>query len=352
MFTSTVKKAHLVKIEAPLEPWAVDVLGHVPGLVARTSPAAVLVYEQNRNPIVVETKRYVDAGTAHTIAARHEVVHGGAAVIVVAEHSTEGAREVLDRYGIAYVDGSGNASIHMPGLIVRTGSFTADAAIAAKAVASVRLSGRAGLVAQAMILEAARRWKIIDLVDRTGVSAGLAHRVVTRLEDIGLVAAEGRGPRKLRRLSNLEGLLDLWVEQDQEPRLRRHAGYVLPARGVSLAAAASAAMEASKIDHAVTGVAAASLFDPVLTNVPVTEIRVSSSASVDRAWEALKGRRADEGANTVLLQAEGDEELRLRERRGEVSIAARTRIYLDALRDPRRGREQAEAFRPYLLARQ
>ncbi len=298
---------------------------------------------------MLESKRYVDAGTAHAIASRHDTARGGPPVIVVAERSTEGAREVLDRHGINYVDGLGNASIRTRALVVRTGSFTADAVIAPQPKVPARLSGRAGLVAQAMLLQPGRPWQISELASDTGVSAGLAHRVVARLEEVGLVSSSGKGPKKVRRLGNAEGLLDLWAEEDHESRLRRHAGYVLPERGKSLAEMASSALAKEDIDHAVTGVAAAALFEPTLTAIPVTEVRVSSRASVDDAWHVLGGRRADQGANIALLQAEGDDELRFRERRGKLWVAARTRIYLDASRDPRRGQEQAEAFRPYVL---
>jgi hypothetical protein len=64
---------------------------------------------------------------------------------------------------------------------------------------------------------------------------------------------------------------------------------------------------------------------------------------------AMAARQVEEGANLVVIQGADDTELRFRRRVGEVWLAANTRIYLDALRDPRRGREQAQVFRESVL---
>jgi len=70
---------------------------------------------------------------------------------------------------------------------------------------------------------------------------------------------------------------------------------------------------------------------------------------VDEALEALSARRVSEGANVVLLQPATDTELHFRQRPLDTWLTANTRIYLDALRDPRRGSEQAAVFRQATL---
>jgi uncharacterized protein (DUF1499 family) len=166
---------------------------------------------------------------------------------------------------------------------------------------------------------------------------------------MSLVTAEGRGPAKVRRLAAPAALLDLWAEEDAEPRVRLSNGFLLAKPGGVPAATASQRLSDAGLDHAVTGIAAASLSAPVLTGLPVTQVRVTASVPREAVFQALDARATDEGFNVQVIQGADDLELRLRRELDGVWVAAATRIYLDALRDPRRGREQAAAFRTAVL---
>ena len=351
VFTVTVKNAERVKNE-DLAPWAVAAIRHVPGVqrveaAPEDSEADLVVRIAGlRRPVFVELKRHADAATAHVVGAsvpRRERNRW----LLAAETTTAGARDALTAQGVGYVDAAGNANIEMPGLIVRTGSFGAGAIITAPKPPPVptRLAGKAGLVAQALLLDRDRAWRVGDLADVADVSDGLAHRVLARLEKSGVVAAEGRGPAKTRRVVSPAALLDLWAEEDGEPKSRRTAAYMLGRPGGDLGALASERLNSAGIAYAATGVAAAALFAPALTSVPVTQIRVAASASPAAVIKALDARPAEEGFNLVLVQVDGDFGLRFRRLYQGRWLAAATRIYLDALRDPRRGREQADEFR-------
>ena len=63
-----------------------------------------------------------------------------------------------------------------------------------------RLSGNAGVVAQALLLERDHTWRVRDLAERAGVSDGLAHRVLARLEG----DAPHRRQRRVESNSNPE----------------------------------------------------------------------------------------------------------------------------------------------------
>jgi uncharacterized protein (DUF1499 family) len=78
-------------------------------------------------------------------------------------------------------------------------------------------------------------------------------------------------------------------------------------------------------------------------------VRVTASVPREAVFQALDARATDEGFNVQVIQGADDLELRLRRELDGVWVAAATRIYLDALRDPRRGREQAAAFRTAVL---
>jgi len=355
IFTGVVKNADPVKNTA-LEPWASAAIRQLPG-VLQVDPAPgdadadlALKVVGLRRPVLVELKRHADAVAAHAAGA-HIPVGERSRWLLVAETSTAGARNTLAAEGIGYVDAAGNANIVMPGLIVRTGSFSAGAVIVAPKSPSVptRLAGKAGLVAQALLLERDRAWRVGDLADVAGVSDGLAHRVLVRLEKAGVVAAEGRGPAKTRRVLSPAALLDLWSEEDVEPRVRLTAAYMLGRPGGDLGVLASERLVSAGIAHAVTGVAAAAMVAPFLTSVPVVELRVTGLADASAVIKALDARPAEEGFNLVLVQVDGDMGLRFRRLLQGRWVAAATRIYLDALRDPRRGREQADEFRRVVL---
>ncbi len=335
--------------------WAITLLRALPGApeIGEALPGSPddgsLRFPDAGLVLRVEQKAHVDPVIAHSIEDRNS--GPSEPLLVVARTTTSVAREILEAHGIAYVDGTGNAAIDLPGLhvrtgsLVRSGSFTAGAVIAPSADTPVspRLSGKAGLIAQALILEADRAWTLDAMAGRAGVSTALAHRVFTRLERATVLATEGRGPRKTRRVASPAALLDLWAEEAVEPKERRAPAYAL-VRGDG-PRELSSRLAKSGVIHAVTGVAAAARRVPLLTSVLVTEVRVEAARIPTEVTAAAGARLVEEGANIVFVQGADDAELRFRREVEGVWLAAETRVYLDALRDPRRGTEQAREYR-------
>jgi hypothetical protein len=107
----------------------------------------------------------------------------------------------------------------------------------------------------------------------------------------------------------------------------------------------SSRLSKQNLAHAVTGVAAAVRRVPVVTSVLVTEVRVEAVRTPTELAAAADARLVEEGANIVFVQGADDVELRYRREVEGVWLAAETRVYLDALGDPRRGVEQAREYR-------
>ena len=338
-----------MKIAAPLEAWALSAIRAQPGFDAAVRPDAEISIEGRSRPIVLEAKRRVDAANAHAIVALARRTSVGRDFILVAERTSEGARQILEANGVAYLDGLGNASIRLPGVFIRTGSFSAAAVIVERQPVKARLAGKAGLIAQALLLDRDRSWRVADIAAKAGVSTGLAHRVLARLEAAAILAADGSGPRKVRRITNPEALLDLWAEEERERGARRTAAFVLARPGARTAALLSERLAGAGITHAITGIAAAAILAPALTSVPVTQVRVAAAIPASDALKALEARQTEEGSNLVIVQGADDAELRFRHKVDGIWLAADTRIYLDSLRDPRRGKEQAQLFRESVL---
>lgn len=340
---------------AGLAAWAVTLLRALPGapVVGEAPPGSTddgsLRFSDAGLVLGVEQKAHVDPVIAHSIEARN--AGRSERLLVVARTTTSVAREILESHGIGYVDATGNAAIDLPGLhvrtgsLVRSGSFTASAEIAPapRHPASPRLAGKAGLIAQALILEPERAWTLNAMAERAGVSTALAHRVFSRLERVTVLAADGRGPRKTRRVASPGALLDLWAEEAVEPKERRTPAYALM-RGDGARAVSSRLGERDLV-HAVTGVAAATRRVAYLTSILVTEVRVTATRTPAEIAAAADARLVEDGPNIVFVQGSDDAELRFRREVEGVWLAAETRVYLDALRDPRRGAEQAREYR-------
>ncbi len=349
-----MKNATSVKNEG-LAAWAVTLLRALPGapMIGDALPGSTddgsLRFSDASLVLRVDQKAHVDPVIAHAIEAGN--ASRSEPLLVVAKTTTSIAREILEAHGIAYVDAAGNAAIDLPGLHVRTGSLARSASFTAGAViasapgvpASPRLAGKAGLIAQALILEPERAWTLDAMAERAGVSSALAHRVFSRLERMTVLAADGRGPRKTRRVASAAALLDLWAEEAVEPRERRTPAYAL-LRGDGTREVSSR-LTKHALAHAVTGVAAAARRVAVLTSVLVTEVRVEAARTPAEIAAAADARLVEEGANIVFVQGPDDAELRFRREVEGVWLAAETRVYLDALRDPRRGAEQAREYR-------
>ena len=338
-----------------LSSWAQLLLRAMPGSPdALEAPAGsdvdgLIVFPDLGIELAVEEKGRVDPIVAHSIVGQARRTR--LPLLLISRSTTSRARDVLESNGIAYVDEQGYSLIDLPGLHVRTSpssgqvssSKSGSRVLDPGASPSPRLAGKASLIAQAFLLESDRDWTLNAIAERAGVTPPLAYRVVSRLERLGVVAAHGRGPQKLRRISKPAALMDLWAEEAVERSQRRTPAYVL-ARS-DFARVLSSRLAAAGYSHEVTGVAAADLRVPVLTTVLVTEIRVTAARSPEEIASATGGRVVPEGANVVFVQGADDSELRYRREIDGVWLAAYTRIYLDAARDPRRGAEQAREYR-------
>ena len=320
-------------------------LSAVPGLSLIVEAAGaddgvdgVLEFSGVRERVAFQVKSRANAATAWQLV--HEA--GGRTdkpVVLVAGQSTTDARRILREHGIGMVDSHGNAHIELPGLLVHVESRQPVAH-----ARPARLSGKAGVVTQALLLHPGRRWQVQDLAEEAGVSGGLAHRVLVRLEDERLVASEGAGTRRFRHVIDPSALLDLWAEEDSY-RPERIRVFVLAQGPRQLSIEVGRSLAASGLDYALTGAAAASIIAPFVTAVPVAEVWVTGRAAPGRLPEAAGGEAADSGYNVVLWQARDDAPLAFREDVAGLWLANRFRLYADLRRDPRRGQEPADHLR-------
>jgi hypothetical protein len=341
-----------VKIQGHFGAEDLRILREVPGVTIEAGGAArgrgrgdaVLRFGPASEAVAVEVKRRANAATAWQIVQQSRAAPDGN-LLLVAGATTAEAREILERHGVAVVDGLGNAHVELPGLLLHTEGQRGRRSDAPRPQTHARLAGKGGVAAQALLLQPERDWKVQDLAGEAGVSVGLAHRVLARLEREGLVTAEGAGPRRVRRVADPTALLDLWAEENTDRSVRRVRAYRLAREPRALADAMSAGLDAAGIDHAVTGAAAAARIAPFITAVPVAEVWIDSVASLEEAVAATGAEHAETGHNLAFLQANGDEPLAFRRKVEGIWAVNPFRLFYDLRNDPRRGHEQAETLR-------
>ena len=341
-----MKKMLLVKIKPRFEAEALRILRAIPGLEVVAEPAgldrgvdALVMFAGAEAPVAIEFKSRANAATAwHLInIARHRPE---LPLVLIAAETTADARRILSEHGIAFIDGLGNAQLELPGLlfhIAGTGRPT-------RAPAPSRLSGKAGLVAQALLLDPKRAWRITDLAEQTAVSSGLVHRVLARLEVEGIVSTAGAGPRRTRHVTDPAALLDLWAEENVDKPVRTR-GYLLAQTPRQVINQLGEALNDARIDYALTGAAAASIIAPFVTTITVTEVWVAAATDPQEFFDHTPTTQVTEGHNVTFLQAGTDAPLAFRQQSGGLWIVNRFRLYADLRRDKRRGVEQADHLR-------
>lgn len=340
-----------VQIGSNFEATGVRVLRSVPeltvlqgqGMYALDSGVdALVVYGDAKIPIAVQFKSRVNPAVAHLMVNQAQSLE--VPMLVVAGAMTSKAREILSEAGIGSVDGLGNVHLELPGLLVR---ITGRKRARWRAPAT-RLSGKSGLVAQAMLLDVERQWHISDLSERCSVSTGLVSRVLHRLEREGVVRGHGTGPKKRRTLSNPSALLDLWAEEQQD-RLYRQPAFMLAQTTDHLIRSLCEGLDDADIAYGLTGAAAAARIAPFVTNIPIVEVWLASSADEKEAISRLGARPVESGPSVVFLQERDDVPLAFRTRKDSFWMVNVFRLYVDLLRDPRRGAEQGDYLRSEVI---
>lgn len=352
IFTAVVNMAKAVKIAGRFDADVLRLLRALPGVdaVFEATPApsdgradAVVSVADRDLHIAVEHKSRVNAATARQLIDR-AARRSGLPLLVIAGQTTAESRSMLREHGIGLVDATGYGHVELPGILIHLAGEP-DATTSER---RVRLSGKAGVTAQALLAEPDRAWKVTDLAAVADASPALAHRVLSRLEQEGIVGVEGAGPARVRHVVDAAALLDLWAEE-QADKPRRTRAYLLGQTPSQVAEQLCVGLDDAGIDHALTGPAAASLVAPFVTAVPVVDVWVAATADADRVCAAVDAEQVATGHNVVLRQGKDDHPLMFRRRIDDRWVVNPFRLYLDLRANPQRGVEQATHLRQEVI---
>jgi len=341
-----MKKALGVKLAGAFDVDALRILRALPGIdVVATDDepdVAILTAAGTTEQLAVTTAARLNAGAARQLVT--EASERDAPLLVVAGRTTADARALLREHGVGIVDGQGHAHIELPGVVIHvTGD---DTRVAPRPPA--RLTGKAGVVAQALLLDPERAWGVSALAEVARVSTGLVHRVLTRLEAETLVQSRGKGPARVRVVREPAGLLDLWAEEQQHAPMRLPA-YRLGQTSEQVARDVLDGLADAGVEHALTGAAAAATLAPFVTAIPVIEVWVEATAAHATLLDATYAEEVTSGHNVVFLQARDDLPLRFTDTTGPTRTVNPFRLYVDLRCDPRRGPEQARRLRDEVI---
>ncbi len=341
----------IVKIEGEFQADTLRILRETPGITVITREPkqgrdhwtdAIVRFAGTRARVAVEVKRRANAATAWQLL-QSAKTHPGTPLLLIAGETTAEARQILQKHGVGVVDGLGNAHIALPGLFFHIEGHRSPRRLEVDGPPT-RLSGKAGVAVQALLLHPKRAWQVHDVAKEAQISPGFAHRVLARLEAEGIVAVEGNGPNRVRRVTNPTALLDLYAEENVAIPTRT-LGYLLAQTPPQLIKQLATNLGRTGTEYALTGAAAASVVAPFVTAIPIVEVWVMEKVAPEELYKGSQAHPVTEGPNVVFLQGKGDGPLVFREKTKDLWVVNRFQLYTDLRRDPRRGQEQADHLR-------
>ncbi|MFN0062658.1 MAG: hypothetical protein ACKVPX_09085 [Myxococcaceae bacterium] len=266
-------------------------------------------------------------------------------ILVVDPYLSSSLRKELEKRGFSYADSHGRFHLQGDDLLIHI-----DGEGRQHQAEGQRGIGIDGVRAVQVILgEQKRAWSVKDLAGMAEVSAGQAHKVLSLLENEGLMTAEGRGPKKRRRAGRPGELLDWLAKQPSSKRREKTLEVALYARTPGeLWKNASALLGRARIPHAFTGFAAAGLYEVGPSTIQRSVLRIGPAAALEEAAEVLGAEVTSRGTNLVLMKDTGRVGTLAAAAQGGVELAPAVRIFLDCFVE-KRGEEVAQAFREGVL---
>lgn len=263
--------------------------------------------------------------------------------VLAAESISPGARDLLRRERVGYFDGDGNLFIAARGLYLRLDK--PESRKQSRAVNNV-FSGQRAQVLHAVWGRERDWFGVHEIAERAGVSPATASVTLAALERREWVEARGSGPSKERRLANPGALLDSWAayQSSAKPKAVRHY-YVRSAAYADLQRRLDDASERTGVRYELAGVSAGQVHAPYLSGVSQVACRATGGKPLQAMLEEVGARPVREGWNLGVQELRADDQLRFRQRIGDLWVADPLQAYLDLLQSGGRAKEMAQHLR-------
>jgi hypothetical protein len=263
----------------------------------------------------------------------------GAISLLVVPYMGAAGRSRCREAGVAWLDLSGNAEIHHPGLLIRVEGHP-DRYKRRGRPWSV-FAAKSSRVARLLLQEPRRFQTQRQIAKETDLSESFVSQIVHRLEEDALLTREpgsrGVRPREARLL------LDAWAERYDFLRHEVTRGHVSAPSGEVVLRKLSEALGAAGLSHAATGLAGAWLLAPFAT-FRTTTLYVAENPDADLLAK-VGFRESDRGANVWLVVPDDAGVFQGSSTQKEIPCVAAVQVYLDLAFHPERAKEAAEHLR-------
>ncbi len=252
--------------------------------------------------------------------------------LLISSFLSPAIRRELAARGVSFADLTGNVRITLstPGLFMETTGATSDPS-PLRPQRSLK-GAKASRVVRALV-DWRPPFRLTEIAARSLVDVGHVSRILTQLEQEGLLT---RKPRGAVTEVNWEELIRRWA-QDYQVTKSNAATYMLEPRGL---ASLLAGLRATTLRYALTGSVAASMRAAVAP-AALAMLYVDNRGAVA---DELTLRPADSGGNVVLLVPKDSLPFEGTTREQDLVLAAPSQVAADLLTGPGRSSSEAEAF--------
>jgi hypothetical protein len=327
-----------------------DLLGNGPARIHLRESGAPHVYDYPNavggNRFLVEYKSSASTGPLAT-AVDHlrryaESQQGGGLPIIVVPFMGEVGRELCDKFGVSWLDLSGNAKIIGPGLMIRIEGLPnkyGDRGRPPNAFAP-----KSSRIARHLLLQPEQFQTQAELAHQTGLGDGYVSRIVRRLAQEQLIDVNERGAVRARD-PNL--LLDTWRQAYDFNHHSIIKGHVPARSGDELLNRIAKQFAHENLTYATTGLAAAWLFTSFAA-FRLATLYVESMPSRSLLKE-IEFSDEPKGANLWLVLPDDQDVFEGSQERAGFQCVSPVQTYLDLKGQPERAKEAAAELRRTLL---
>ena len=262
--------------------------------------------------------------------------------IIIAPYISERSAEICRRSGVGFIDSEGNAFLSLGNILV-------DKRVKERVNIEKRekleiFSPRAVRVIRVLLESKKERWLITALAQEANVSLGYTSEVLRGLANQGYVNGE---KRRGFQLKDKTALLDRWASVYDFSQNKLMSLYTLEKNFGALFKKISETSDSLGLRCGMTLLSAASVVAPYVARF--ADIYLYVEGDTARWKKELDLRDVEAGANFYLITPYDEGVFyRLRKVKG-IPVIGNIQLYLDLIRYPARGKEQAKYLREKLI---
>jgi hypothetical protein len=291
------------------------------------------------------------AQVLHAAERAQRVVRASNAIPAVALPAvSERLRRLLKQQRVGYLGLDGHVFLSGAGIYIDRAADHLQRTVPRSASASL-FADKSSVLVRRLLQDGALRGGVRTLAAESGISSGLASRLLTRLKDEGYVATADGGVR----IADAAGLLEEWRDDYRRRARRQHERRMYLHAPDVAAVLRHLAAAAARTDLPPWGLSFHAGASFVAVHSFFSEVHVLLGGDVWEQSAEVFGRAvglapATEEANVILIQPRYERSWSQGMRRiGGLPVASDIQLFLDLSVYPRRGAEQAERVRERIL---